>query len=41
MTHLATLFFGAVIMVFMIVRSHRPSVRGSETTRPDLPWALF
>jgi hypothetical protein len=41
MTHLATLFFGAVIMVFMIARAHRPSVRGGETARPDLPWALF
>jgi len=41
MTHLATLFFGAVIMVFMIARAHRPSFRSGETTRPDLPWALF
>jgi len=41
MTHLATLFFGAVIMVFMIARAHRLSVRDGEATRRDLPWALF
>ena len=41
MTHLATLFFGAVIMVLMIACAHRASVRGGETTPPDLPWALF
>jgi len=41
MTHLATLYLGAVITVFMIALAHHRSFRRSQTTQHGSPWTLF